>query len=236
PFRKQSRSPVGPVNRVAHVVGSLISESPRAHYIKMLVASLRKQGIGSTIFTTESQASWFFNPEGAPQSQAMDLEAEIQIASVDGDFVERADRIVKTLRDSGVPVAFFHSSFNDLIGGRVAAMRPAALQIYVNDGREIDADLFDGAVHLVKNSMERSRFSHPAEWIPFASDIETRLQFSTPVSRQEMGIESASTISATFTELHNIAGSTYLRVLTEIMKRFPKHFHLFVGGGNVRAF
>jgi predicted O-linked N-acetylglucosamine transferase (SPINDLY family) len=151
-------------------------------------------------------------------------------------LVERADRIAKTLRDSGITVAFFHSSFNDLISMRVAAMRPTALQIHVTDGREIDADLFDGAVHLSRNSMERSRFSHPAEWIPFASDIETRLQFSTPVSRQEMGLESASTISATFTELHNIAGSTYLRVLTEIMKRFPKHFHLFVGGGNVRAF
>jgi Glycosyl transferases group 1 len=236
PLRNQSRSPIGTVNRVAHVVESLRAENPRTHYIKILVSSLRKQGIGSTIFTTESQASWFFNPERAPQSQATDVDADLQIASVEGDLVERADRIAKTLRDSGITVAFFHSSFNDLISMRVAAMRPTALQIHVTDGREIDADLFDGAVHLSQNSMERSRFSHPAEWIPFASDIETRLQFSTPVSRQEMGLESASTISATFTELHNIAGSTYLRVLTEIMKRFPKHFHLFVGGGNVRAF
>jgi predicted O-linked N-acetylglucosamine transferase (SPINDLY family) len=236
PFREQSGSKIEKVSRVAHIVGSLVPAHARTQYIKMLVASLRKQGIESTIFTTESEASWFFNPVKAALSQEIELDAEIKIASVEGDFVERADGIGHALRESAIQVAFFHAGLNDQISTRVAAMRTVPVQIQVNDGLGVDADLFDGQVHLSQNAMERSRFSHPAEWIPYASDIETRLQFSTSVTRQEMGLESASTISATFTDLHNIAGSSYLRVLTEIMNRFPKHFHLFVGGGNVRAF
>ena len=236
PFQERSRSKIENVSRVAHVVGSLVPALATTQYIKMLAASLRKQGIESTIFTTESEASWFFNPVKAALSQEIELDAEIKIASVEGDFVERADRIGHALRESAIQVAFFHTGLNDQISTRVSAMRAVPVQIHVNDGREVGANLFDGQVYLSQNAMERSRFSHPAEWIPYASDIETRLQFSTPVTRQEMGLESASTISATFTDLQNIAGSSYLRVLTEIMNRFPKHFHIFVGGGNVRAF
>jgi glycosyltransferase involved in cell wall biosynthesis len=68
-----------------------------------------------------------------------------------------------------------------------------------------------------------------------ASDIETRLQISEPITRQGMGLDSAGTVSATFGDLNLLAGSGYLRVLSEIMTRFPKHFHLFAGAGNVKA-
>src|SRR5262249_49403847 len=41
--------------------------------------------------------------------------------------------------------------------------------------------------------------------------------------------------SATFGRLERSSDHNYVRVLSEIMKRFPKHFHLFAGPGNVRA-
>jgi glycosyltransferase involved in cell wall biosynthesis len=50
-----------------------------------------------------------------------------------------------------------------------------------------------------------------------------------------MGLDSASTISATFGRLERPPDHSYVRVLSEIMKRFPRHFHLFAGPGNVRA-
>ena len=78
-----------PVDRVAHVVGCLMPGDARTQYVKMLVSSLKKRGIESTIFTTEWAASWFFNPAGAPQSQPVDVDADVRIASIEGDFVER---------------------------------------------------------------------------------------------------------------------------------------------------
>ena len=222
------------VNRVAHVVGCLLSGHAPSQYVRMLASSLRLQGIESTVFTTEWAASWFFNPTGVPQSQEVEIDADVKIASVAGDFIERADRIAQDIRSSGINVAFFHGSLAEQITARVAALHPAPVQINVNHGSEMDADLFDGHVHLFRNALERTRFSHPAEWIPLASDIEGRLQMADPVTRQSMGLESASTVSATFGNLYKVAGSGYLRVLTEIMKRFPKHFHVFAGAGNVR--
>ena len=226
----------GPVTRVAHVVGCLLPGHAPTQYVKMLVSSLKKQGIESTVFTTEWAASWFFNPTGDPQSQSVDLEADVKIAAVDGDFLQRAERIAAAIRSSGIQVAFFHGSLNEQITGRVAAMRPARVQINVNHGTEMDADVFNGRIHLFENAMLRTRFANePAEWIPLASDVESRLQMSDPVTRQEMGLESASTISATFGNMYKVAGAGYMRVLAEIMKRFPKHFHLFAGAGNVRG-
>ena len=67
------------------------------------------------------------------------------------------------------------------------------------------------------------------------SDIESRMQMSKPITRQSLGIESATTISATLGNLNNVAGSGYLKALAEILKRFPQHFHLFAGAGNVKA-
>jgi predicted O-linked N-acetylglucosamine transferase (SPINDLY family) len=166
----------------------------------------------------------------------MDLDADVKIASVEGDFVERAERIAGAIRASGVQMAFFHGSLTEQITARVAAMRPAPFQVNVNHGSEMDVDVFDGRIHLFQNAMERTRFSSPVdEWIPLASDIEGRLQMAEPVTRQSMGLESAATISATYGNLYKVAGSGYLRVLSEIMHRFPKHFHLFAGAGNVKA-
>jgi len=100
----------------------------------------------------------------------------------------------------------------------------------------MDADLFDGHIHLFQNAMERTRFpSDRAERIPLASDIETRLELAEPITLQGLGLESAGSVSATYGNLDKVSGSGYLRALTEIMKRFPKHFHLFAGAGNVKA-
>jgi glycosyltransferase involved in cell wall biosynthesis len=224
-----------PVSRVAHVVGCLRSDHPPAQYLKMLVSSLKKQVIESTIFTTEWAASWFFNPAGVPLSQPVDIDAELKIASVDGDFEERARRVAEALRGSGLEVAFFHASLGEQITARVASLRPILVQVNVNHDSEMDADLFHGRIHLYQNAMQRARFSDPAEWIPIVSDIETRLRMNEPVTRQSMGLESASSITATFGNLDHVAGRDYLRALAEIMKRFPKHFHLFAGAGNVKV-
>jgi predicted O-linked N-acetylglucosamine transferase (SPINDLY family) len=98
----------------------------------------------------------------------------------------------------------------------------------------MEADLFEGHIHLFRNALERTRSSHPAEWIPAASDIEQRLQMIQPVTRQSMGLESATTVSATFGDLAKGLGPGYLRALSEIMKRFAKHFHIFAGVSNVK--
>jgi predicted O-linked N-acetylglucosamine transferase (SPINDLY family) len=155
---------------------------------------------------------------------------------VEGDFIERAEKVADLIRRLDIPVAFFHGSLAEQITARVAAMRPAPLQVHVNHGSEMELDVFDGFIHLFQNALTRSRFSsHVAEWIPLASDIETRLQMSDPVTRQSLGLESATSVSATYGDLQKVAGGGYVRALTEIMKRFPKHFHLFAGAGNVRS-
>jgi hypothetical protein len=225
-----------PVDRVAHVVGCLLPGHAPAQYVKMLSASLKEQGIQSTIFTTEWAASWFFNPAGVSQSEEMGIQAATDIASVDGDFIQRAAGIAEAIRASGIKVAFFHASLTEQITARVAAMRPAAVQVNVNHRTEMDADLFDGFIHLFQSGVERTRFSsHIAEWIPQASDIVSRMQTSQPITRQSLGIESASTVSATLGNLYEVAESGYIKALTEVLKRFPRHFHLFAGDGNVKT-
>ena len=227
----------GPIQRVAHIVGSLSPGHPLTHYVKMLVGSLARKGVQSVIFTTEGAASWFVNPSGEAPSQPFEGEAATHIASIEGDFVERAEKIAKSIQTAGIQVGFFHGDLADQITARVAAMRPAPVQVNVNHMREMDADLFEGFVHLPPDGIERTRFSsHHAEWIPPASDIEARLQACEPVTREALGLESASSVSATFGSLDNAAGSGYLKALAGILKRFPKHFHLFAGEGNVRAF
>ena len=130
-----------PVERVAHVIGCLSPAYGPARYLKMLAASLNHQGVRSTIFTTEWDASWFFNPAGEPHSQPMAIEADTHIASVEGDFVDRAEKIAEAIGASGIPVAFFHSSLAEQITARVAAMRPAPIQVNVNHGAEMAAGL-----------------------------------------------------------------------------------------------
>jgi hypothetical protein len=226
----------GNIDRVAHVVGCLLPGHAPTQYVKMLVGSLKQQGIASTIFTTEWAASWFFNPGGTAQSQPVELDADVVIAPVEGDFQYRAQRIADSIRASGIKVAFFHASLSEQITARVASMRPAEIQINVNHGSEMDADLFDGFIHIFRNAMERTRFElHRSEWIPLASDIEERLLAADHVDRRSMGLESAGSVSATFGNMYKISGSGYLGVLAEILKRFPRHFHLFAGAGDVKA-
>jgi hypothetical protein len=233
-FRRRPHPAESTLTRVAHVIGSVAPSDPKTKYVKMLASILKEQEIESTIFTTEWAASWFFNPERVPISQP-GIEADVKIASVEGDFCERAASVADAIRASRCQVAFFHSSLTEQITARVASTRPAPIQISVNHGADMDADLFDGRIHLFHNGKRRTRFSSgPAAWIPPASDINARLQVSEPVTRQGMGLESAGTVSATFGELHALSAG-YMRVLSEIMKRFPKHFHLFAGAGNVKA-
>ena len=224
-----------PIHRVAHFVSSLIPGQGATEYLRMLVGSLRLQGIESTVFTTEATASWFYNPARIPHSQPMDFPGEVRIGGLDGDFFERAERICDGARSAEFQAAFFHDHLSDQIGARVAAMRPSPVQIAVNYGSDIDADLFDGHIHLFQNSLKRTRYlSRPVEWIPLTSDIENRLRLCEPVTRHAMGLESAGSISATFGRLDK-ADRNYIRALSEILKRFPKHFHMFAGAGNVRA-
>jgi predicted O-linked N-acetylglucosamine transferase (SPINDLY family) len=224
-----------PVKQVAHVVGSVSADHAAAHYVKLLAASLKLQGIESVVFSTEWAASWFIHPPNAQPSESLRMETDTRIASVDGDFSERAAGISAAIRGSGIPVAFYHAGLTEQITARVAALRPAPIQVNVSHGSEMDADLFEARIHLYQSALTRTRFPVQAEWIPPVSDIEDRLQLVQPVTRRSMGLESAGSVSATFGDLSKAAGSGYLRVLSEIMKRFPKHFHFFAGPGNVKA-
>ena len=225
-----------PVSRVAHVVGCFLTGHAPTQYVKLLASSLKLKGVDSIVFTTEWAASWFFNPAGVPQSQPVVINGETVIANVSGDFVQRAESVASAIRASGVSVAFYHGSLSEQITARVAAFRPAPIQINVNHGSEMDADLFDGRIHLFQNALERTRFgARPSEWIPLASDAEDRLLANEPVSRQTMGLESAGSVSATFGNLYKVSGTGYLKALTEVMKRWPRHFHLFAGAGDVKV-
>src|SRR5688572_5969034 len=54
--------------------------------------------------------------------------------------------------------------------------------------------------------------------------------------RQSLGIAEGASVSATFADLSRIAAdSPYVLALTEILKGFPEHFHLFLGPGNVKG-
>jgi glycosyltransferase involved in cell wall biosynthesis len=225
-----------PLTRVAHVVGCLLPGHAPTQYLKMLCASLTQEGVESLIFTTEWAASWFFNPEGVTQSQDVGIAAPTYIASVEGDFEERADRIVDAIRTAGVQAAFYHASLAEQITARVASRRPAPIQVNVNHGSEMDADLFDGYIHLFHNALERTRISNRhMEWIPLASDIEDRLKAHPPATLASLGISEARSVSATFGNLYKVADAEYLAVLIEILKRNPDHYHLFAGAGDVKA-
>jgi predicted O-linked N-acetylglucosamine transferase (SPINDLY family) len=110
------------------------------------------------------------------------------------------------------------------------------MQVNVNHGSEMDPALFDGFIHLFKNALARTRHKEtPSEWIPLASDIEDRLQAQPSYTRQGMGLDAASSVSATFGNLYKVAGAGYLKALGEILKRFPNHFHVFAGAGDVKG-
>src|SRR5262249_25535459 len=54
------------------------------------------------------------------------------------------------------------------------------------------------------------------------------------ITRQALGLAPACSVSATFGDLEGLSAS-YLRALCTILKRFPKHFHLFAGSGDVKT-
>jgi glycosyltransferase involved in cell wall biosynthesis len=207
-----------PIKKVAHVIGSLATNHRPAIYLRMLVDSLKQYGVESVVFTTEWSTSWFLNPAGSPEAANLDVNAEVLIASPEGDFNERAERIAASIRAYGVDVAFYHGGLNEQITTRVATSRPAAVQVHVGQPGQTVAAPFDVQAGIMP-----------------ASDIEDRLQAHPPNTRQEMGLESAGSVSATFGNLSKVAGSGYLHALGQILQRFPKHFHLFAGSGDVKA-
>ena len=205
----------GEVKRVGHVVGSDDDS------VEMLVKGLKANGVESKIFATSSTTGWFFNPVG-------DL--------VSGDFVERAEQIAESIRESGLQLVFYHGDLSDQILARVAASRPAPVQVSVNRGMECDADLFDGFVHWKRASVEHSRFaSHPSSWIPPSSEVEKRQTQNAGTARQNLGIVDASTVSASFSGPTRDQMDSFVKGLVEILTRFPRHYHVFAGRGDVRA-
>ncbi len=211
----------GKVTRVAHVVRSMSAGQPISLYMRMLEESLKGQGIESFIFSTEATSSWFWNPAPA--------------AGVEGDFVQRSDRLAEAVREAAVQLVFYHANLSDQIAARVASLHPAPVQVNVNHDAEMDADLFDGFIHLSQNSLERSRFkARPSVWIPSSSDVEERIQSNLFQTRAGLGVDSASTVSASFSGLAR-DHSGFLKVLVELLKRFPSHFHFFAGASDVRA-
>jgi glycosyltransferase involved in cell wall biosynthesis len=223
------------LGRVAHVIGRLGPNDETTEYLRLLVASLRMQGVESSVFTTEWASAWFFNGPDVARSEPIEIEAEVHQGSVEGDFEARAHRISEAIRSSGASATLYHAGLNETITARVASLRPASVQVNVVHSLEMDMDLFEGRIHLSPNFMRRSRFSENAVWIPPACDIETRLQTGEPLTRLSMGLEKAGAVSATIGPLDEASGLEYLRVLSEILQRFPTHFHLFAGPGNVKA-
>ena len=148
-------NPSGPIRSVAHVVGCLLPGHTPSIYLQSLARSLNSHGIASTVFRTEWASSWSFNPKDVGQSQQLDIDADVWIASVEGDFFERAER--------------------------VAALHSASVQVNVNHGGEMAAALFDASIHLFHNALERTQFpDRQNTWIPW---LLTSRRGSTPRPR-----------------------------------------------------
>ena len=224
------------VTKVAHVIGCLSNDHAPARQLGILVKSLRAQGLESQVFTTEWASSWFFNPPGVALTRTTDLVPGAVIGPVRGNFVERAESIASSIRASGAQVAFYHANLNEQITTRVAAFRPAPVQVNVAYESEMDPALFDGYIHLRRESLSSTRHrAAPSEWIPAASDIAERLQALPSNMRQVMGIEDAETVSVTLDDLRNVSDPRFLDMLTRILNLFPKHFHVFAGVGDVKS-
>jgi glycosyltransferase involved in cell wall biosynthesis len=229
----------GVITSVGHVLNSVVPEHPQTIYIRLLIESLRAQGIESRVFTTESSVAWFMNASTTPLTAVNASEAlgvPLAIATIDGDFEQRAERVAGSIRESGLSLIFYHSGFSDQIATRVASIKPSPVQVNVNHGTGMVANLFDGVIHLHRNALQRSSHgAHTAMWIPATSDIERRLQTSGFESRASLGVGSATSLSASFSG-PNRDQASFVNALIEILKRFPGHFHFFAGAGDVRAF
>jgi hypothetical protein len=233
PERDPSAAAGKPIRKVAHVVGSLARDHEQAQHVNMLAKSLRQEGVHSLIFTTEWDAAWFFNPACEPVSPPSN-QPDIVIASVEGDFNERASRVAAAIRASGVQAAFYHGGLSEQITMRVATHRPASVQVNVGYGAEMDASIFDGYIYLTKQGFELTHHPEAAVWIRPASNIEELLQGCPPNLRQLMALESAETVSATLGDLKHASDPGFLRVLADLLRNSPKHFHLFAGPGDVK--
>src|SRR5689334_19054078 len=127
------------------------------------------------MFTTESAAAWFSNPNTAAMS--ISSAPGVHVASTEGDFLQRAGRVAEKIRQESLPLVFFHCDFSDQIAARVAAFRVAPVQVNVAHHTPMMAGLFDGYVHLSRNGAQRFQLeSCPVVWIPPSSDIEKRMQ------------------------------------------------------------
>jgi predicted O-linked N-acetylglucosamine transferase (SPINDLY family) len=189
-------------------VGHVVGSVDR--YVTLLVESLQERGVESTVFAT---------------------------GSIAGDAVQSSDRIAQDIRDTGVQIVFFHAGASDEIAALVASLRAAPVQVNVNREVEMDAaDLFDGFVHLTQNAMARSRLgSRLSVWIPPSSDIEKELQSATFETRESLGLESASSVSATLSTPPRDRSIGFIRTVIEFLKRYPDHFHFLGGISDVRA-
>ena len=224
-----------PVNKIAHVVGCLNADHGLTRQVSVLVHSLRQQGVTQQVFTTEWASSWFFNTASDARSDSSIFPSEAVIASVEGNFIERAERIASAIRASGAEIAIYHAGFNEQITARVAAFRPTAIQVNVAHGMEMDAALFDGYIHSTKHGLAfPHRSSALRDWIPPATDIAERLKECPSDLRHAMGLEAATTVSATIGDLRSCSDTAYLNALTGLLTSFPNHFHLFAGSGDVK--
>ncbi len=225
--------------RIAHVVGSLLP-GPVSHYVRGLCHSLSDAGIESRVFTTESFSCWFFNPGPYTAASMVEIGAQVSTGSVEGDFLERADRVASEISSAGCDLALYHADLGEQITAHVAALRPVPLQVNVNHDMEMDANLFDGAVHLFKDAFDETQFrDRPSRWIPPVTGLDSSgvlsgasaARFRSP-GRADLGL--FETVSATFGDARTTSDDGFLQVLVEILRRSPGHLHLFVGSGDSR--
>ncbi len=166
----------------------------------------------------------------------MRIESEVRVASLEGDFFERADRIASEISEFGSDIVLYHSDLGEQITTRVAALRPAPLQVNVNHDVEMDADLFDGAVHLFRDGLEGTRFEDRlSRWIPPVSDVQSRLDAAGFPDTRPGDLGDFKTVSATFGEGRTGSDQEYLEAIVAILRRSPAHMHMFVGPGDRRS-
>jgi glycosyltransferase involved in cell wall biosynthesis len=224
------------VVRVAHVAGGLFVDKEPTRRIRLLCEGLRAHGAASAVFSTEWAASWFLNRSGSGHSDAVEIGADSWRAPLEGTLLDRAQAVANAVRAYDPQVVLYHAQFFEQVTARVAAFISGPLQVHVNHDLEITADLFDGRIHCSGRALARTEYpDNSAGWIPRVSDVESRLTKDAPIARRAIGIDSASSVSATFGHLDAICSPGYLAALTELLTRFPNHYHLFAGQGNVRA-
>ena len=220
-------------DRVAHVIGCFLPGHAPSLYIQLLAKSLKGLGVESHVFTTEWTSSWFFNPPGVVQSDPPDVDAAVAVADIEGDFFERAGHIAEAIRASEIDIVLYHCGPSEQITVRVAALHPASIQINVNHAEEVSADLFEGFAHLFQNGLERTLMGHrPKRWIPLISDIEDRLAVAKPMSRSELQLEAADTVSGTFGNLFKASDPLHMETIARILREHPNHYHVVAGAGD----